>query len=116
MPSVPVEDIGRGKQRTRGGRTDVVARCTHRAVLCLRFPGIFRCVEPLPKHVKGERCWSFSIRIGVKDSVGVQNGQHWPRERRAPLVPMESKGWHLWQLTVGWRPPRGGGGGGGGEG
>ena len=50
------------------------------------------------------------VKVGFKDSVGVQNGQNLPMERRAPLAPMDSYEQHLWQLTVGWRPPRGGGG------
>ena len=56
------------------------------------------------------------VKVGFKDSVGVQIGQNFPwgtfgvHGASGASCSMNTKGQHLWQLTVGGRP-RGGGGG-----
>ena len=53
------------------------------------------------------------VRVGFRDSVGVQSGQNFPSGAfgaHGVSGTADSSGWHLWQQTVGRRPQRGGGG------
>ena len=81
---------------------------SHYSIL-VRGRGRGRCrVRPRLRVGVGDR-----VRVGFKDSVGVQSGQNFPL---GGLGAHRASGAHellrvaLWQLTVGRRPPRGGGG------